>query len=399
MSLWLSLALALALAGQAVASGEVVIGGTVSRTGPNSTASVLQFTGLELWRDLVNAESGILIGGERYTVQIVSYDDGSDPARVPELYERLIHHDHADFLISSYSSAMGMASAAVAEEHDMIILLPGSAADEIFSQGFSRVYQITKPSSRYLVPALELLARHAPEVPVALVYEDDPFAVNAVEAARELARQFGLNIAFDRSYPAGATDLGGLVADLSALGPVAVVGGGHLQDGIALAEALAEAESPVPFLVLISAPSFPEFAEIGEGALGAMYPSQWEPGVDYRPTYGPTSAEFERAFEERYGSIPSYLAAAGFNTGLVLQYALEQAGTLDAEAVARALDETDIVTFYGNVRFDTGFERHGLQIGDGMVLVQLQAAPDGKIVKEVVWPRAVKTAELVFPKP
>lgn len=382
----------------AVAS-EIVIGTTVSQSGPYQVASASQFAGLELWRDMVNAEGGVLIGGVRHLVRFITYDDASDPASIPYLYERLIHHDNVDFLISSYSSAIGLAAAAVADEHEMIVVLPGSGADEIFYNGYESVYQIYTPSSRYFLPALEVLAERSPGARVAFVYEDDPFAVNAVIRAREYAREVGLEVVFDRAYAPAQTEFEDLVRELQAHNPVAVIGGGHLYDGIALTKALAASGAPVPFLALLSAPSFPEFAEIGSGAVGAIYPSQWEPGVEYRPTYGPTPAEFVRAYEKRYGSTPDYYAASGYHAGLVLQHALERAGTLDPDAVHQALDDTDIVTFYGKVRFESNPEGHGMQVGHEMLLVQLQAAPDGSLVKEIVWPDAAKTSDLVFPRP
>lgn len=381
-------------------AAEVVIGTTISLSGPYESASASQFSGVELWRDLVNSSGGIMIGGTPHAVRLVTYDDASDPANIPALYERLIHDDSVDFLMSSYSSAIGLAAAAAADEHGMIVILPGSGADEIFSKGYKSVYQIYTPSSKYFLPALEVLAERAPDTRVAFVFEDDPFAVNAIVRAREFARELGLAVVFDRSYPAAETEFGDLVRDLKAQGPVAVIGGGHLRDGIALTKALAEADAQVSFLALLSAPSFPEFAEeAGAGAVGAIYPSQWEPGVEYAPTYGPTPAEFVQAFKERHGASPDYYAASGFNAGLVLQYALERAGTLDLDAVRRALDETDIVTFYGKVRFANGNGLHGLQIGHDMLLVQLQASPGGTIVKEVVWPNTAKTRDLVYPKP
>ena len=394
---------ALALTARALqvsaAADEIVIGTTVSLSGSYESASASQFAGLALWRDLVNAEGGVLVGGERHPVRLVYYDDASDPGNIPFLYERLIHHDDARFLMSSYSSAIGLAAAAVAAEHDKIIILPGSGADEIFANGYESVYQIYSPSSRYFLPALEVLAWRSPGAKIAFVYEDDPFAVNAIIRAREFARELGLEVVFDRAYPAATTEFGDLVRELEAIGPVAVIGGGHLYDGIALAKALAASDADVPFLALLSAPSFPEFAAIGGGALGAIYPSQWEPGVEYQPTFGPTPAEFVRVYEERYGTIPDYYAASGFAAGLALQHALEQAGTLDQDAVHRALDETDIVTFYGRLRFETSPEGHGMQVGHEMLLVQLQSGPDGPIVKEIVWPNDAKSSELIYPKP
>ena len=67
--------------------------------------------------------------------------------------------------MSSYSSAIGLAAAAVADEHDMIVILPEPAPMRSSSNGYKAVYQIYTPSSRYLTPALEVLANRSPQGP------------------------------------------------------------------------------------------------------------------------------------------------------------------------------------------------------------------------------------------
>ena len=65
--------------------------------------------------------------------------------------------------------------------------------------------------------------------------------------------------------------------------------------------------------------------------------------------------------------------------------------------MADALNATDITTFYGRTKFSTAANEHGLQVGHSMVLAQWQKDKSGKLVKEVVWPLAGKSANLVYP--
>ncbi len=48
-----------------------------------------QNRGYEFWRDEVNAKGGINVGGKKYKVKFVSYDDQSVGGRVQQLYTRL----------------------------------------------------------------------------------------------------------------------------------------------------------------------------------------------------------------------------------------------------------------------------------------------------------------------
>ena len=69
------------------------------------------------------------------------------------------------------------------------------------------------------------------------------------------------------------------------------------------------------------------------------------------------------------------------------------------EAVKIALDNMEMNTFYGNIQFDTSNEAHGLQIGHEMVHIQWQRDDFGILVKQVIWPSDVATAEPLYPKP
>ena len=58
---------------------------------------------------------------------------------------------------------------------------------------------------------------------------------------------------------------------------------------------------------------------------------------------------------------PGYHAAGGYAGGLVLQRAIEQAGSIDQEKVAAVLNKMDATTLFGRTKFSTDPKEHGLQ--------------------------------------
>ena len=68
------------------AADPIRIGLSISLTGPTSPAGKQVLAGLEIWRDDVNAKGGLL--GRQ--VELVYYDDQSNPTNVPQLYTKLI---------------------------------------------------------------------------------------------------------------------------------------------------------------------------------------------------------------------------------------------------------------------------------------------------------------------
>jgi branched-chain amino acid transport system substrate-binding protein len=126
-------------------------------------------------------------------------------------------------------------------------------------------------------------------------------------------------------------------------------------------------------------------------------PSQWAPQVQYKPDFGPTPEDFTKAFRAKFDAEPGYHAAGGYAAGLVLQQAIEKAGSLDTAKVADALNGIDAVTFFGRIKFATDPAEHGLQVGHQMVISQWQRGSEGTLVRDVVWPETAGTKALVYP--
>jgi ABC-type branched-subunit amino acid transport system substrate-binding protein len=156
------------------------------------------------------------------------------------------------------------------------------------------------------------------------------------------------------------------------------------------------------------APPEPDFADLGDAAVGVVGPSQWEPLAAFTPEsageaglewLGPLGTEFVEVYEAAYDQEPSYHSAGGYAAGLILQKAIIDAASTEPEAIKAAMDNMDILTFYGRIKFDTSEEAHGLQVGHDMVYIQWQEDDQGNLMKQVVWPLEGATADTLYPLP
>ncbi len=391
------------------ATGEVtaVIGFTVSQTGKLNVESTRQTNGLQLWIQQVNNAGGVkLADGSRVKFSAKFYDDESNKDRVQELYTRLATEDKADFLISPYSSGLADAAAVIAEQYEKVMITTGAASDSTYTKGYTLVYQAYTPASHYLTGALDLLKSSDPTVKkLAIVHENDKFSTDVATALKDYAATNGYDVVIFEGYDSGTTDFAPFINKISEAAPDAIMGGGHFQDGSTFAKQLYEKKVAVKFVSLLVAPPEPNFAELGEAALGIVGPSQWEPQAKFTSQaaqdaglewYGTTGDEFVQAYQSLYKETPSYHAAGGYIAGVLLQKALEKAGKLDTQAVAAALDSLDVLTFFGHLKFDTTAEAHGLQTGHSMVYIQW-LKPGAELVKEVVWPAEGATSKLLYP--
>ena len=395
LSLLAAVAALFAAPGIAAAEDTITIGMTVSQTGALNVDSVAQLQGAELWRDEVNAAGGIKAGGKQYKVKFVTYDDQSQGGRVQQLYTRLIVQDKSQFLFSPYSSGLVGTAAVISEQYGKIMIVTGGAEPKTYELGNKYLFQAITSADHYLTGAVEALHSKNPTAAVAMVYSDDPFSKAVAAATRDQASEAGFKVVLDESYAPSTTDFSPIINKIISAKADALLGGGHYPDGATLARQLYDQKAGLKWVSLLVAPGNNEFAMLGPAALGITTGSQWEPQVTYKPDFGPTPAEFGKMFQAKY-KVADYHAASGYVGGQLLQHAIEKAGSIDPEKVREALNATDVTTFFGHVKFATDDKHHGLQIAHAMVLAQWQMVND-KLERQIVWPLAAKTADIVYP--
>src|SRR5215831_5914206 len=372
----------------------LTIGMTLSQTGSLNVDSVAQQRGADMWRDEVNAAGGIKVGNQRYKVRFVTYDDQSQGGRVQQLYTRLIVQDKAQFLFSPYSSGLSATAAVISEQYGKIMLVGGGAEGKIFQLGNKYLFQCITAADHYLSGAIAALKEKTKTANIAFVYSDDPFSRAVVTAAREQAKAAGFNEVLVESYPASTTDFSAIINKIISSKADVFMGGGHYPDGATLARQLYDQKVHLKQTTILVAPDSPKFKSLGDAAVGVTVPSQWEPGVTYKPDFGPTPAEFAKAYEDAFHAGVDYHAASGYIEGLLLQHAIEKAGSIDQSKVADELTKMNVTTFFGQYKVSQDAKNHGLQESHQMVLAQWQKK-NGALNLEMVWPDAAKTANFI----
>ena len=385
----------------AAADKTILIGFTASKTGKLNVEATRQINGINLWVEQVNKAGGIkLPDGSHVKVATKYYDDESNKDRVQELYTRLISTDHADFLISPYSSGLADAAAVIAQQYKKIMIAAGASSDSTYKKGYTLVYMAYTPASHYLTGAVDLLQKLDPKAnKMAIIHENDKFSTDVVNGLKKYAEGKKFNVGLFEGYDSATTDFAPFINKIPK-GVDAVMGGGHFADTTTFARQLYEKKVPTKMIALLVAPPEPKFAELGEACIGVIGSSQWEPMAKYTPEaakaegvewFGPTVPEFLKLYAAKYGKEePSYHSAGGYAAGLILQKAIEKAGSTDTDKVKAAIDQENMYTFYGRIKFDTG-KMHGIQTGHEMIYIQWQKDKQGKPEKVAVWPAAAAT--------
>lgn len=369
----------------------IYLGAAVSETGKFSREGKDTRQGYGLWLDWVNNEyGGIKIDGERYRVELIMYDDEGDPDTGARLVEKLINEDRVDFLLGPYSSFLTQSTSAIAEKYGKIMIEGNGAAEPLFERGFQNLFAVLTPAGNYTRSALQLLAEQGAES-VVIAYEDTAFPTSVAEGAQRWAAEYGLDVLGVETYPVNVADVSGIMSKFKELDPDIFIGGGHFNDAVLFIRSAKELDFNPKAMVITVGPSNPKLIEeVGADAEYVIGPTQWEASMSYADDYLGTAAEYAARYQEMWGEPPTYQAAESTATALALHLAIEQAGSLDTDAVRTALRNLDVVTFYGPISFD----EKGRNAAKPMGAIQVQ---DGEIL--VVAPTNAAVTDLKYPVP
>jgi branched-chain amino acid transport system substrate-binding protein len=227
---------------------------------------------------------------------------------------------------------------------------------------------------------------------VALIHENALFPKIGIEGAAAQASAAGLQVVYKEQYPSKTTDLSALLSTAWSKQPDVIIAGGYTGDMMLLARQAAELGIRPKMLGFLLGPTLPGFIQsLGASAEYVLEPVQWSANMNWKDSlFGITSADYAARFEKEFGYKPDYHPPQSSAAMIVYHLAIEKTGSLDPQKVRDAIAATDIMTFYGPIRFN----EKGQNVAKGMGVVQIQ---NQKPV--VVYPPQNKEADFVYPIP
>ena len=362
-------------ASAAAADDTIVLGAAVSLTGKYSTNGKNTKDGYDLAVKTINDKGGVKVGGKEYKLKVVYYDDESTSARGAQLVERLIDQDHVNFVLGPYSSPLTKAIAPVTEKYK-IPMVEGNGADRgLFKQGYKYLFAVLNTSDYYLRAAVTILAEEAKKagrdpktLKIGIAIENDNFSQDVRDGVIEDAKKYGMQVVIDDKLPADLNDMTATLTKVKALKPDALFISGHEKGAVLGIREVAAQKVYVPMLALTHCDSAEITKKFGKDSDYAFCGSQWDASMTYTDHWFGNSKNYAELFKAAYKYDPPYQAAESTASVEVFADAIARAGSLDKEKVRDALAKTDLMTFYGPVKFD----ETGKNVAKSMVMYQVQ---------------------------
>ena len=375
----------------------ITLGAAISLTGKYSTNGKNTLDGYQLAVKRINELGGVKVGGKTYQLAIKYYDDESTSARGAQLVERLITQDGIQFVLGPYSSGLTQAIAPVTEKYG-IPMVEGNGADRsLFTHGFKYLFAVLNTSDHYLRSAVNLLGDHAKELgkrpgdmKIAIAVENDDFSKDVRDGIAEDAKRLGMKIVIDDKLPPDLNDLSATLTKVKALQPDLLAVSGHAKGAALAVRQVADQKVYVPMLALTHCDSAEIAEKFPQQSEYAVCGSQWDDSLSYSDRWFGSAKDYAQRFKKEFGYDAPYQAAESTASVLVFADAFARAGSLDQKKVRDAIAATDLMTFFGPVKFD----ETGKNIAKSMVLYQVQGGQ-----YRVVAPEKWAEAKLVFPAP
>lgn len=342
------------------AADPIRIGFSMSLTGGLAGGGRAALLAYEIWRDEINAKGGLL--GRK--VEFVHYDDQSNPANVPAIYTKLLSVDNVDLVVSGYATNQIAPAMPVVMQNDKVFLaLFGTAVNDKFH--YDKYFQMLPNgidsaganARGFLATAMTMNPK--PKT-IALVAADAEYAQNTVLAARAIAKEFGFEIVYDRSYPPNTVDLAPIVRAIQAAKPEVVYVASYPSDSVAMLRAVNEVKLAVRMF--------------GGGMIGLAYTpikTQLGPllnGVVTYDVYAPEPTmkfsgveDFLKLYQDRAAAAGAdllgyFLPPFAYAEMQILHEAVTKAGGLDQNKIGAYIRNNTFNTVVGNVKFAPGGE-------------------------------------------
>ena len=368
---------------------EILIGGTLPKTGRFEAAAAPFDDLANAWADQINAEGGIFLSeyDASVPVRFIFYDDQSSGDEVVGLYEKLVTEDNVHLLIGPYSSPLTIPATAVAQNNEIPMILVEANSDVLYSQGNEWVFGVLESGTLWAQPYLDMLSETTDAQTIAFVGQDNPHTAEVFNGAVAYAEELGFEVVFQETTPQGDTiDFTAAIAQIIEADPDIVYVSAFENVGLVFAQQAAEQGVDPSALHIIhhgKAALGDPLGDAAEGITGEIY---WAPTMDSFANID----LFNTIQQESGVFIDSYpwtairmFAFDGINA------ALEEAGSLDPVAIRDAFRTIEYESIGGTINFDD-------TTGQGTMGPYPAQYQSGDII--LVWPPDLAAGSYVYPR-
>ena len=402
---WLSIAGALAIAlgvsaSPAQAQQSIKVGMSMPQTGSLGAGGKAALVALKMWVEDVNAKGGLL--GRK--VELIVYDDQTNPALTPGIYTKLLDVDKVDLLIAPYGTVPTAPIMPLVKQRNLLLM--GNFSFQVnhtvkHDMWFNNAPWSTAASwfDGYFIAGQKLGAKT-----IAFLASDQEFAQNLANGAKELAKNGGLKTVYEQNYPPTTVDFSSMIRAIRSVKPDLVFVASYPNDSVAIVRAVNEiGVGPDVKLFgggMVGLQFTPIMESLGSLLNGIVNYNSYVPGMNY-----PGIEEFlqrysKKAVEAKVDPLGFYLPPYNYAIGQMLEQAVTATKSLDQKLLADYLHKNEMKTIVGPIRYGPDGEWAAPRV----VQAQFRGVVDKNIEQfrqparqVVLYPDQYKTGDVIAP--
>ena len=328
----------------------IKVGVVGPKTGPLAPgAAVTHFPNFKLWAYEINQRGGLKLKDGLHKVELIEYDDRTQPPEAIKAVERLATVDKVDFIMPVYATGFNLAVAPIYAKYNYPLITQACVTDQIepLTKRYPNLFIVQGSTTAYATSAINVLKKlkDAKQIgnKVAVVNVADDFGIELANAGRPIFKSAGFDIVYDKSYPLGTQDLAPVMKAAKAANPDAFVAWSYPPDTFGLAEQAKIEGLNVKAYYSAVATAFPgfygKFGAAAENVLGAG-------GIKDSPEI----RAYYKAHKEVTGVDADYWGSPFYYSLLqMITQSIEGVGSMDLKAITAYLKSHTFKTIVGEL--------------------------------------------------
>jgi branched-chain amino acid transport system substrate-binding protein len=275
-------------------------------------------------------------------------------------------------LVGAYQSSNAIYMASIADKLDRPLLVCTAADDRITQRKLKNVYRLNPPAKGYTNGLEDFFLNKIRPKSMAIVYENSPYGTSGAMRMMWFCRGNNIDLRAIEPYHKErlrADYFNRIVARLKENPPDVIYMVSYLKDASLLVKNIRDAK--IESLLAGGAGGFTSqkfIDKAGDNANHLLTATLWTAYLKY-----PGTREYYDQYTRKYTTPPDYHGAEAYSALLVVADAMKRADSYNPASIRAALNQTDLMTPFGPVKFTSyeNFERqnslptHVLQIMNG----------------------------------
>lgn len=325
-------------------AATIKIGGLGPLTGPLAIYGVTATNGSKLAFEEINKNGGIL--GKQ--VEFVLFDEKGDSTEAVTAYNRLVD-EGVVALVGDITSKPSLAVAEIAAQDNMPMITPTGTQFNITEAG-PNVFRVcfTDPYQGVILANLAKNNLKANTVAI-MVNNSSDYSDGVAEAFIKEAERLGLKIVAKEGYAEGDKDFRAQLTKVAATNPDVLLVPDYYEQVALITTQAREVGVKSTF---IGPDGWDGVAKaLDSSAYGAVENSYFTNHYSVEDTNEKVQ-NFLKAYREKYKDEPSAFSALSYDAAYLMKDAIVKAGSIDKDAIVKAMKESDFAGVTGHLRFD-----------------------------------------------